>query len=147
MASINEDDFCSEMRNNTQKIHDESDKLINLKIVAALTDVKVWSQAIADFYFVFRQIEIALEKLKSDARLNVLHFCAEPEFRRTELFQKDLQYYMGDDWMTTAKPSEVAVNYCARIEEVSNTKPVLIIAFVNFSFIFLRLFFKSFLRY
>ena len=133
MTNIYENDFCSEMRDNTEKIHDESDKLINLKLVAALTDTRVWCQAIYDFYCVFRKIENILDKYKDDPRLGCLHFCAEPEFRRTELFQQDLKYYLGDDWKNIVRKSEAALKYEEHLEEIDKNQPILMIAYVIYN--------------
>lgn len=121
-------DFCTELHESTGDVHDESDKLINMKLVAALTDTKVWSQAVSDFYHVFRQIEISLEQLKSDDKLGVLQFCSEPEYRRTELFQKDLEFYVGSDWSSELKPSAAASKYCERLQEITETNPKLLVA-------------------
>ena len=127
-ANKYEHDFCSELHESTEDVHDESDKLINMKLVAALTDTKVWSQAVCDFYYVFRQLEISLEEVKNDERLGTLHFCSEPEYRRTELFQKDLEFYMGSNWASEVKPSEAAEKYCNRLQEITRTNPKLLVA-------------------
>lgn len=131
MAKEYEDDFCSEMHDKTKKIHDESDKLINLKILAALTNTKVWCQAIYDFYHVFRKIEIILDTLKDHPRLSCLHFCTQPEFRRTELFQEDLKFYLGEEWEKIVKPSEAVLKYEARLDEIAMNEPILMIAYVH----------------
>ena len=121
-------DFCSEMRMKTKNIHDQSDKLINLRLAAVLTDTKLWSEALADFYFIFRTIELALERTKDDPRVGALYFCSISDHRRTEAFEADLQFYLGHDWRKNIRPSDVASAYCARIEEITYDNPILLIA-------------------
>lgn len=121
-------DFSSELRNSTKDVHDASDRLINLKLAVVLTDTKLYAEAIAEFYFVFRTIEECIDRLKDDPRISQFYI---KEMFRKEAFERDLQYFLGPDWSENIKPSIPAQAYCDRIYEITDTNPVLLIASVN----------------
>ena len=119
--------FSNELRIRTKSAHDESDRLINLKLAAVLTDTRLWAAAVAEFYFVFREIEHSLDQLRGDPKIEPLALAVSKVSRVPE-FEKDLEFYLGTEWRSV-KPSPVVRNYCERIVEVTNENPVLIIAY------------------
>jgi len=136
MAMQNED-FSSELRNKTKDVHDKSDRLINLKLVVVLTDTKLYAEAIAEFYFVFRTIEECIDRLKEDPRIQQFYI---KEMFRKEAFERDLEYFLGPGWSENIRPSIPAQAYCDRIYEIADTDPALLIASVSSDNNFLRVF-------
>lgn len=125
----NSSDFCSELRSTTRVIHAESDRLVNLKLAVALTDVALYSDVLSQFYFVFRSIEDGLRRSRDgDDRIQALFL---DQMLRTEAFERDLEFFLGPDWKSRVKPSAHAQAYCDRIFEVAETKPVLLVAYVH----------------
>lgn len=118
-------DFCAELRSKTKDIHDRSDRLINWKLAIVLTDLKLWGDVLADFYFVFQTIETCLEEYHSHPHVGPLY---HPAILRRVAFAKDLEYYLGKDWNSFVKPSPPAAKYCDRIMEAAKTNPALLIA-------------------
>ena len=119
------DDFCAEMHSKTKTVHDESDKLINTKLAVVLTDTRLYAEVLSDFYFVFQTLEKALEEHKD-------HPCVasivSDDLLRTKAFEKDLEYYIGEDWNAVVEPSMPARTYCDRIVEVAEADPTLLLA-------------------
>jgi heme oxygenase len=129
MAETYDDNgFSSELRVRTKAAHDESDRLINLKLAAVVTNTKLWATAIGEFYFVFREIERCLESSSEDPKIGRL-LSAVGDGLRTQAFERDLEFYLGNDWRAVVKPSTVVVEYCNRIAEVAAERPILLIAY------------------
>ena len=51
------ENFTDELKAKSQAIHDKSDKLANIKLAIALTDTKLYSAVVYDFYCIFKAIE------------------------------------------------------------------------------------------
>ncbi len=71
--------FCEELKVKTRKVHDESDKTVNLKLAVVLTDTRLWATALADFYFVFQNLEKCMESNSSHPNIGPL--CNRDMFR------------------------------------------------------------------
>ena len=119
------DDFCTEMNEKTRQVHDKSDKLINLKLAIALTDLNTYGKVLCDFYHVFQAIENGLEEAKSHPHVGPLIF---KELARVERFEDDLAFYLGKDWRSNVEPSTAAQEYCDRIGQITTEDPSLLIA-------------------
>ena len=119
--------FSDELREKSKEIHDASDKLINVKLVVVLTDKKLWAQALGEFYVVYRAIEDAVLRWRDDPQLTPLLGIVE-NASRTAAFERDLQFYLGDNWRAVIKPSAHAQEYCARVTLLAEENPVLLVA-------------------
>ena len=119
--------FSNELRTRTKNAHDASDRLINLKLVVVLTDAKLWAAAVAEFYFIFKEIERAVDTSRHHPKLRSLAEVVDDALR-TPMFERDLQFYLGNDWRTMVQPSNCAIEYCERIACVAKEEPVLLIA-------------------
>merc|ERR1712012_1389814 len=93
------EDFCAELRDKTQAVHDQSDKIVNLKLAAVLTDFSLWSEALCDFYYVFQAIENGMESNRDHPHIKPLaDMLLSKGVRRVDQFDLDLQYHAGEDW-------------------------------------------------
>ena len=120
--------FSDELRMKTKSAHDESDRLINLKLAVVLTDTKLWATAVAEFYFVFREIERCIDSHRDHSILAPFSIVVANALR-TPAFEQDLEFYLGTNWRATLKPSSCSVDYCNRIAQVSEDNPILLIAY------------------
>lgn len=121
-------DFCTELRQKTQAIHDKSDKLINWKLAIALTDTKLYGEVLADFYYVFQTIEECVDRCSSSSPHIRPLAVAIQGLLRTNAFADDVRYFLGDDWRGKVEPSAPAQEYCDRILQVAEESPTLLIA-------------------
>jgi len=119
--------FSEELREKSREIHDVSDKLINVKLVVVLTNKKLWAQALGEFYVVYRAIEDAVLRWRDYPQLTPLLTIVENASRRSA-FERDLEFYMGNDWRALIKPSVHAEEYCARVALVADEDPMLLVA-------------------
>ena len=128
-----ETDFCTELRQKTQAVHDKSDRLVNLKLAVVLTDTKLYGRVLADFYYVFQTIEECVSRCGHHKYIEPLQIAG---LLRTQAFEDDLDFYLGTDWRGQVEPSDPARLYCDRILKVSEEDPTLLIASVMVTFKF-----------
>merc|ERR1712168_1504529 len=124
--------FSVELHERTKEIHDASDKLINVKLLVALTDTSIYGSVLKDFYFVYRAIEEALETCRDEARIFPLR---DPRMYRAAALEQDVAFFLGEDWMSKEQPSPPAKKYLSRIEFVASTNPELLIAYAHSMFL------------
>jgi len=120
--------FSNELRMRTKIAHDESDRLINLKLAVVLTDTNLWATAVAEFYFVFREIERCMDVHRHHSKVGPLSDIVA-NVLRTPAFEQDLEFYLGADWRAILKPSSFVMDYCNRIAHVSEDNPIILIAY------------------
>lgn len=84
-----------------------------------------YRKLVANFYFVYSAMEEELYKLRSHPVLGKMYF---PELNRKTSLEQDLAYYFGTNWKDQIAPSAATQSYVARIHEVANTQPELLIA-------------------
>merc|ERR1712168_637859 len=124
--------FSVELHERTKEIHDASDKLINVKLLVALTDTSIYGSVLKDFYFVYRAIEDALESCRDEEHVFPLR---DPRMYRAAALEQDVAYFLGEDWMSKEQPSPPAKKYLSRIEFVASTNPELLIAYAHSMFL------------
>lgn len=78
------------------------------------------------FYEVFRYLEEALDRLR-DKPVGQLRI---EGMERTEAFQLDLRYYLGENWTASYTPRESVANYLQHLMDVEDSDPDLLIAYV-----------------
>lgn len=119
--------FLDELQERSREIHDISYKLINVKLIVVLTDKKLWAQALGEFYVVYRAIEDAVLRWREDSRLTPL-LAVVKQVSRTVAFERSLEFYLGNDWRAVIKPSAAAQEYCARVTQLADEDPMLLVA-------------------
>lgn len=127
------------MRKETRDVHKISDALINAKLafgkynalhrrnpqkfncrfVLALSDNQVWADGLLVFYEIFRFLE---ENVSEDLLPNAFH--------RTEAFERDLAYYLGENWRRDYEIRDSVKMYLKHLHDVKNRSPILLLAYV-----------------
>jgi heme oxygenase len=79
----------------------------------------------SDLYHVYSSMEEEIEKYKNDPVVSKIYY---PELFRKESIEKDLQYYLGDNWKSQVTQTNSCKEYVARIKEVSISSPMLLIS-------------------
>jgi heme oxygenase len=130
MAIVNMD-LTERMRKATRTVHDSSDRIVNLKLAVAFTDKKLYALAISYFYYVYREIEAAIERHREHP--NIQPFIELlPLFARTPGFEKDLAYYLGADYQSRINESDnpAVEAYLKHLREIEKKNPTLLLAYV-----------------
>ncbi|MGD1910502.1 MAG: heme oxygenase (biliverdin-producing) [Rivularia sp. (in: cyanobacteria)] len=114
------------LRSGTQQSHAATENIGFMKcFVKGVVDRNCFAKFLSNLYFVYSELEAALESHKNHPCLRVLYF---PELNRKANLEKDLEFYYGSDWQNQIKPLAAAENYISRIREVSAKEPELLIA-------------------
>ena len=56
--------LSTRLRKASRKIHTVSDSLVNIKLIALLTDRELYARALSRFYYVFTALERALDEVR-----------------------------------------------------------------------------------
>ena len=83
-----------------------------------------FSQLVTALYFVYEAMESAFDTTPH-AGVRALDY---PQLRRRTALELDMEYYFGSDWRTRVQPSAATQKYVARVREVANETPELLVA-------------------
>ncbi|GJQ10228.1 hypothetical protein GpartN1_g2019.t1 [Galdieria partita] len=123
------EDFWSRLRRETRREHNVSNTLVNLTLPFALSDRRVYVKALESFYYVYSTVEEEFDRQRRNfPKIGALYF---EELRRKKSFERDLQFFLGDNWRQKLQgPSSTVARYIEHIKEVSSSKPWLILSYV-----------------
>lgn len=83
-----------------------------------------FAQLVASLYFVYDAMEAAFEA-STDPSVKALDY---PSLRRVAALEEDMEYYFGSSWRETVVPSAATRKYVARVQEVAQDAPYLLVA-------------------
>uniref|UniRef100_A0A1L8EDQ4 Heme oxygenase n=1 Tax=Haematobia irritans TaxID=7368 RepID=A0A1L8EDQ4_HAEIR len=110
--------FTKELRAATKDVHKISDVLVNAKFAFALSDDAVWYDGLLSFYEIYKFLERNLpEKL------------LPKELHRTEAFEKDFDFFYGENWRDTYEIRPSVAKYLEHLEEVNKKDKLLLFAY------------------
>lgn len=89
-----------------------------------LADRDSYRSLITSLYFVYEAMEEAMDKSSEDG-VRTLDY---PALRRLDSLKKDMDFFYGEKWQDDVVPSPAAKAYVARIVDIAQTKPYLMIA-------------------
>jgi len=131
------------MRHASKDRHDQSDKLVNLKLSLILTSKILYAEAISLFWPIYIELERIMEVHKDHPQLGQLYDFL-PMLRRAPSFEKDMAYLMGDEILATQlqkrriivdegverlSPPELG-NYIDHLRRLSKNDPLLLLPYV-----------------
>lgn len=118
--------LATQLREGTKKSHTMAE---NTGFIACFLKGTVeptsYRKLVANLYFVYSAMEEEMSKHRNHPVLGKMYF---PELNRKTSLEQDLTYYFGANWKEQVAPSEAAKEYVARIREVSEQSPELLIA-------------------
>lgn len=118
--------LATKLREGTKKAHTMAE---NTGFIACFLKGTVeknsYRKLVANFYFVYSAMEEELFRHRNHPILSKIYF---PELNRKESLEQDLTYYFGSNWRDQVAPSDATQAYVARIRQISNSNPELLIA-------------------
>jgi heme oxygenase (biliverdin-producing, ferredoxin) len=118
--------LASMLREGTKKAHTMAE---NTGFIACFlkgtVEKESYRKLVANLYFVYSAMEESMAKLKDHPVMGKMYF---PELDRKGTLESDLAYYYGPNWRDEAKASPATQKYVARIYEVAQNDPELLIA-------------------
>ncbi|MBD3880918.1 heme oxygenase (biliverdin-producing) [Phormidium tenue FACHB-886] len=118
--------LATKLREGTKKSHSMAE---NTGFIACFLKGTVeknsYRKLVANFYYVYSAMEEEIERHRNHPVLSGIYY---PELNRKATLEQDLAFYYGVNWREQIAPSPAAEEYVARIREVSNTAPELLVA-------------------
>ena len=119
-------DLAMKLRVGTQQAHTDSENLGFMKcFVKGVVDRDCFIQLLRNFYFVYSELETAIEKHKQHPVISLIYF---PELNRQSSLEQDMLFYYGSQWHKRITPSPAAQAYITRINQISEHEPALLLA-------------------
>ena len=118
-------DFAMQLKQGTKKSHTMAENTGFVRqFLKGVVDEMNYRQLVANFYFIYQALESEMENLKDDPYVGPLRLNG---LARKDALIKDLEWYYGDNWKDTIRPTEQAQRYVARIHEVAHESPRLLV--------------------
>lgn len=118
--------LAAQLREGTKKSHTMAENVGFIKcFLKGTVEKNSYRKLAGNLYFVYTAMEEEMERHKDHPILSQLYF---PELNRKEALEQDLLFYYGNNWREEVQPSQAAETYIARIREISNQDPVLLIS-------------------
>lgn len=118
--------LATKLREGTKKAHTMAE---NTGFIACFlkgtVEKESYRKLVANFYFVYSAMEEEMRRHKDHPILSQVYF---PELERKETLEQDLAYYFGKNWRDQVAPSAATQSYVARIHQIGNISPELLIA-------------------
>ena len=117
--------FAIKLRSGTQQAHADAENVGFMKcFVKGVVDRECFSKFLSNLYFVYSELEAAIDKHKQHPVISVMYF---PELKRLASLEKDMLFYHGNLWRNFIKPSAATQKYIARIHQIDNHEPALLL--------------------
>ncbi|CAC5344871.1 MULTISPECIES: heme oxygenase (biliverdin-producing) [Planktothrix] len=118
--------LATQLREGTKKSHTMAENVGFIKCFLKGTVEKTsYRKLVGNLYFVYSAMEEEMERHRNHPILSKLYF---PELNRKQSLEQDLYFYHGANWKEEVQSSETTKAYVARIREISNSEPELLIA-------------------
>ncbi|AFY65510.1 heme oxygenase (biliverdin-producing) [Geitlerinema sp. PCC 7407] len=118
--------LATKLREGTKKSHTMAENVGFVKcFLKGVVEKNSYRKLVANLYFVYSAMEEEMERHREHPIVSKIYFS---ELDRKESLEKDLSYYFGANWRAQVAPSDAAEAYIARIREISNTAPELLVA-------------------
>jgi heme oxygenase len=139
----NELTFTERLRHAVKEVHDQSDRLVNLKLSLVLTSKPLYTEAISLFWPIYAELEALLEDHKDHEHLKQFYHMLEI-LRRAPRFEKDMKSLLGSEDLANQlkqrrctegaqkkaySPPELQA-YIDQLRLLSNDNPVALLAYV-----------------
>jgi heme oxygenase len=118
--------LATKLREGTKKSHTMAENVGFIKcFLRGTVEKNSYRKLAANLYFVYSAIEEEMDRHREHPVLSQVYYA---ELNRKDSLAKDLEFYFGADWQNQVAPSEAAQAYVARIHEIGNTAPELLVA-------------------
>ncbi|MEG4009019.1 heme oxygenase (biliverdin-producing) [Microcoleus sp. Pol11C1] len=118
--------LSTRLREGTMQSHTTAENTAFMKcFMKGIVEREPLRKLFVDLYFVYSTLETALQNHVNHPIIGTLYF---PELNRTENLACDLAFYYGANWLEEITASPAGCVYRDRIQTLSKTDPVLLIA-------------------
>lgn len=119
-------DLANQLREGTKHSHTLAENTAYMKcFLKGIVEKEPFRKLLGNLYFVYSTLEEELLRHRNHPVIGLIYF---PELNRIANLEQDLAYYYGENWQEQISPSEAGKIYVARIKEVANSNPALLVA-------------------
>ncbi|MDZ8050624.1 MAG: heme oxygenase (biliverdin-producing) [Aulosira sp. ZfuVER01] len=119
-------DLATKLREGTRQSHTMAENTAFMKcFLKGIVEKEPFRKLIANLYLVYSALEEQLQRYSTHPVVSLIYF---PVLNRKTNLEKDLAFYYGEDWHEQIVALEAGKVYVARINEVANTEPALLVA-------------------
>ena len=119
--------LASQLREGTKKAHTMAENTGFVScFLKGVVDKASYRTLVADLYFVYDAMEQEIGKLRA-AGHPVVGPVGFPELNRRESLEQDLAFYFGEGWRNSVKATPAAQEYVARIHQIAQESPELLV--------------------
>lgn len=119
-------DLASKLREGTKQSHTMAENTAFMKcFLKGIVEREPFRKLIANLYLVYGALEEQLQRYSTHPVVSLIYF---PILNRTANLEKDLAFYYGENWREQIAALEAGKTYVARINEVAETEPALLVA-------------------
>ena len=123
------------MRDETLQVHSTSDKLVNMKLVVAFTDRRLYGLALLRFYVIFRTLKtLSMPHVRESQSFETLRVHLDTVlFSRVQAFEADLDFYFHAGWsdqLEEAQKMPSVASYVQHLENLEREDPRLLIPYM-----------------
>lgn len=119
-------DLATQLREGTKHSHTMAENTAFMKcFLKGIVEREPFRKLLANLYFVYSTLEEELERHCNDPVVGPMYF---PELNRKAKLEEDLAFYYGENWREEIGASEEGKKYVARLREIANSEPALLVA-------------------
>lgn len=119
-------DLASQLREGTKHSHTTAENTAFMKcFLKGIVEREPFRKLLANLYWVYSTLEAEIRRHRTHPVVGLIYF---PELERQQKLEQDLAFYYGENWREQIAASEAGKRYVARIQEVSETNPALLVA-------------------
>ena len=117
--------LATQLREGTKKSHTMAENTGFVScFLKGVVDKLSYRKLVADLFFVYEAMEEEMHRLKDHPVLAPIAF---EQLDRVKALEEDLAFYFGPEWRQQIEASPAATEYVARIREVAQTAPELLV--------------------
>jgi heme oxygenase (biliverdin-producing, ferredoxin) len=117
--------LAMELRLGTRQAHTDAENVGFMKCFLKGVVVKdAFAKFLSNLYFVYSELETAIQQNQQHPIISLIYF---PELNRQSYLAKDMTFYYGEQWQQQIIPSSAAQTYIARIKQLSQHEPALLL--------------------
>ncbi|MEM1368914.1 MAG: heme oxygenase (biliverdin-producing) [Cyanobacteria bacterium P01_H01_bin.15] len=118
--------LASQLREGTKKAHSAAENVGFVKcFLKGVVEKSSYRKLVANLYFVYSAMEEEFKRLADNPLVSGIYFS---QLDRQESLEQDLRYYYGANWREQISLSAAGEAYVARIHEIAEKQPELLIA-------------------
>jgi heme oxygenase (biliverdin-producing, ferredoxin) len=119
-------DLATKLREGTKQSHTMAENTAFMKcFLKGIVEKEPFRKLIANLYLVYSALEEQLQQYSTHKVVSLIYF---PLLNRKANLEKDLAFYYGENWREQIFALGAGKVYVARINEVANTEPALLVS-------------------